>query len=143
VRWLALSLAMLALAGCKPDPKAMECGCKSGVFATGETCHCVLQVAEGKPLRRRMFSNFIKQEHDVALNGTVTVQKGTVKVWIEDKTDARHEILVPAGAPVKLVGRPGAERSAGSDDVTFSINVQAVGGKAEGVTVDFDYHVGE
>lgn len=143
MRWLALSLGVLALAGCKDDPKAIECGCKSGVFATGESCHCVLQVAETKPLRRRMFSSFIKQAHDVALDGTVTVQKGTVKVWIEDKTNARHEVTVKAGEPVKLVGRPGAETSAGSDDVTFSFYVQAVGGQAEGVTVDFEYHVGE
>lgn len=143
MRWLALALAMLALAACKPDPKAMECTCKSGVFATGETCHCVLQLAEGKPLRRRFFSTLIKQAPDVALDGTVTVQKGAVKVWIEDKDNARHEVTAKAGAPVKLVGRPGAERSASSDDTTFSVNVQAVGGKAEGVTVDFEYHVGE
>lgn len=102
-----------------------------------------LQVAEGTALRRRFFSSHIKQAHDVALDGTVTVQKGALKVWIEDKDNARHEVTVQAGTPVRLTGRPCAERSASSDDTTFSINVQAVGGRAEGVTVDFEYHVGD
>lgn len=143
MRWLVAGVAALALVACKPNPKAMECTCESGAFAQGETCHCVLQLAEGKALRRRFFSSYIKQAYDVALDGTVTVQKGTVKVWLEDKDNVRHEVTVKAGAPVKLVGRPGAERSASSDDTTFSLNVQAVDGKAEGVTVDFEYHVGE
>jgi len=144
MRWLALSLGVLALFGCKDDPRAFECTCSSGFFATGETCHCVLQIAETKPLRRRMLSSYIKQASDVALDGTVTVQKGTVKVWLEDKENERHEVTVQAGTPVRLVGRPVAAHSAGSDDTpSFSFYVQAVGGQAEGVTFDFEYHVGE
>ncbi|MBI1424763.1 MAG: hypothetical protein GC149_15060 [Gammaproteobacteria bacterium] len=144
LRGLAL-LAATVLFGCQPDMKSLECSCSSGFFARGEHCQCTLAQADGKPLRRRFFSNYIKQAPDVQIDGTLTVQQGAVKLWFEDKDNHRHEFIATPGAEMKFSGRPGAERSAASDDVTFSLNLQAIEGSpphAEGIVVVFDYVVG-
>ena len=138
-------LAAGLLIGCQPDMKSMECTCSSGFFARGEHCSCTLAQADGKALRRCFFSNYIKQAPDVQISGTVRVKQGAVKVWFEDKDNHRHEFIATPDAAATLTGRPGAERSASSDDVTFSLNIQAISASpphAAGVTVEFDYVVG-
>lgn len=144
--WFALLLLAVPIISCEPDPRAMECNCSSGFFARGEHCLCTLGVADENPLRRRIFSSFIKQAPDVKIDGNVKVKRGSARVWFDDKDSMRHELIVTPEEPAKLTGRPGAERAAGSDDVTFSLNLQAVEGtppRAEGISVEFDYSVGD
>lgn len=150
MRWLWPLAVALGLSACKafePGPMNLVCGCEAGAFAQGAKCHCALPLLETKPYTGRVFSDLIKQANDVQVDGTVSVTQGAVKVSFEGLGDERHEVTARPGAPAKLSGRAAVYRPAGaSDDTTLHFEFRALDGsprQAKGITLDFDYRVGE
>jgi hypothetical protein len=116
---LGVLIAVLALAGCEGGTATnVKSSCSYSNRAN--VCNVTLASLDGGPYRHTIRNDrFYGGTSNVEITAEITVEQGSVRVWVEDREKNQSVVEVEPGQPAELHGT--ASLTVFSDERAFSI----------------------
>jgi hypothetical protein len=137
---LGVLIAMLVLAGCEGGTRTKvtsRCSRSGG----SNVCTVTLVSLEGGPYRHVIRNDrFYGGTSNVDVTAEITVEQGTVRVWVEDREGNQSVVEVEPGQPAELNGV--ASLTVLSDERSFSVYFEPLDETQRAENVQAEIHYG-